>query len=273
MSTVNEFNAEESAAVNAEADRFFRSERHRLFEHTDRMFAVLMAVQWLAAVAAAFWISPRTWQGSESQTHLHVWMAIFLGGAIASLPIYLAIRHPGRIYTRHTIALAQVMFSALLIDLTGGRIETHFHVFVSLAFLAVYKDWPLLIPATVFVALDHLFRGVYFPQSVYGVAIASPWRWLEHSAWVVFEDTVLIYTCRRSVAQLHRVAQRTAELAERTRELESALQSNRAIINAALDAVVTIDAENRIVDWNPQAEQLFGLPRVRPRWAALSPRP
>jgi len=35
--------------------------------------------------------------------------------------------------------------SALLIHLSGGRIETHFHVFGSLAFLAFYLDWPVLI--------------------------------------------------------------------------------------------------------------------------------
>ena len=68
----------------------------------------------------------------------------------------------------------QVLFSALLIDVTGGRIETHFHVFVSLAFLSAYKDWTVLIPATVIVVLDHLLRGIYLPQSVYGVAVVSP---------------------------------------------------------------------------------------------------
>jgi two-component system, sensor histidine kinase and response regulator len=250
-----------SPEVRAEAETFFRQQRQLLFVQTDHMFAILMFCQWIAGIVAALVISPRAWQGSESQTHLHVWLAIWLGGAIASLPIYFAICHPGRTYTRHTIAIAQVLFSALLIDVTGGRIETHFHVFVSLAFLAVYKDWPLLIPATVFVAIDHLLRGIYLPQSVYGVVVASPWRWLEHAAWVLFEDSVLIYSCRRSVAQQRQVALSGAELAERTRELESAYQSNRSILDAALDAVVTIDDDDRVIDWNPQAEKLFELPR------------
>ena len=39
-------------------------------------------------------------------------------------------------------------WSALLIDLTGGRIETHFHVFGSLAFLAFYRDAGVLIAGT-----------------------------------------------------------------------------------------------------------------------------
>ena len=37
-----------------------------------------------------------------------------------------------------------MLMSALLIHLTGGRIETHFHVFGSLAILAFYRDWRVL---------------------------------------------------------------------------------------------------------------------------------
>jgi hypothetical protein len=57
------------------------------------------------------------------------------------LPVFLAFKRPGYAFTRHTIAVAQMLTSALLIHLTGGRIETHFHVFGSLAFLAFYRDW------------------------------------------------------------------------------------------------------------------------------------
>jgi ABC-type dipeptide/oligopeptide/nickel transport system permease component len=44
-----------------------------------------------------------------------------------------------------------MLTSALLIHLTGGRIETHFHVFGSLAFLAFYRDWRMLLSATIVV--------------------------------------------------------------------------------------------------------------------------
>ena len=49
-----------------------------------------------------------------------------------------------------------MLMGALLIHLTGGRIETHFHVFGSLAFLAFYRDWRVLVPATVVVAARSL---------------------------------------------------------------------------------------------------------------------
>jgi len=43
-----------------------------------------MLVQWVAGIAAALWISPRAWVGATSRVHLHVWLAVFLGGAITS---------------------------------------------------------------------------------------------------------------------------------------------------------------------------------------------
>src|SRR3954470_15357079 len=172
------------------AEVLFHQHQQQIYASTDRMFAGLMIVQWVATIAAAFWISPRTWIGSQSGVHPHIWAAILLGGAITSLPVILALFRPGHTLTRHVIAIAQMMTSALLIHLTGGRIETHFHVFGSLAFLAFYRDWRVLITATIVVVLDHLLRGIFWPQSVYGVLSAPWWRSFEHGGWVVFEDVI-----------------------------------------------------------------------------------
>jgi signal transduction histidine kinase/FixJ family two-component response regulator len=187
---------------------------------TDRMFAMLMILQWVGAVIAALALSPKTWNGSESHTHPHVWLAVFLGGGLASLPVYLAWKCPGRVVTRHVIALAQIMFSSLLIHVSGGRIETHFHVFGSLAFLAFYRDWKVLVPATVAVAVDHFLRGAFWPQTVFGITTADPWRWIEHAAWVVFEDVFLVISCRNGVREMWSGAIRTAELERINREMQ-----------------------------------------------------
>src|SRR5947209_7317320 len=159
-----------------------------------------MLFQWLGGIIIALSVSPRTWAGQTSTIHPHVLAAIFLGGAIATFPVALALLRPGAAVTRYTISIAQMLFSSLLIHLTGGRIETHFHVFGSLAFLAFYRDWKVLIPATIVVALDHFLRGIFWPYSVYGVLTATPWRSLEHAGWVVFEDIFLIASCRHAAA-------------------------------------------------------------------------
>ncbi|MFC5453517.1 sensor histidine kinase [Prosthecobacter fluviatilis] len=179
-----------------------------------------MIVQWVAGVVAALWISPRTWIGETSQLHVHVWAALFLGGAISGFPVWLAWRCPGLVVTRHVIAIAQMLTSALLIHLTGGRIETHFHIFGSLAFLAFYRDWRVLTTATVVVAADHLIRGLFWPQSVFGVLTASHWRWIEHVGWVLFEDAILIVAVHRMLQEMSEISLRRATLEGSNVEIE-----------------------------------------------------
>jgi hypothetical protein len=186
--------------------------RDAVYRRTDRLFAGLLTAEWVAAVGLAAWVSPLTWAGTESRTHPHVWAAVLLGLAVISLPVALALLRPGRPLTRHVIAAGQMLMSAVLIHLTGGRIETHFHVFGSLAFLAFYRDWRVLVTATVVVAADHIVRGLVWPESVYGTAAGATWRWVEHAWWVVFEDVFLVYACWQGDRDIRAAAERQAEL-------------------------------------------------------------
>jgi signal transduction histidine kinase len=231
--------------VPARADELLAANRDLVFRQTDRWFAGLMALQWLAGIAAACWISPRTWAGATSTPHIHLWAAVFGGGLISGFPIALALLCPGEAVTRYTIAIGQMLTSALLIHLTGGRIETHFHVFGSLAFLAVYRDWKVLVPATVVVALDHWLRGAYWPQSVYGVLSTSGWRWFEHAGWVIFEDVFLVAACRRSVSEMRRIAEHQATLEATSEHLRLAMQSAEAANEAKSEFLAMISHEIR----------------------------
>ena len=192
-----------------------------IYRRTDRMFAWLMLFQWFASLVAAVVISPRTWAGASSQVHFHVWTALLLGGVLTLFPVSLAFLRPGKALTRYVIGVSQMLMSGLLIHLTGGRIETHFHIFGSLAFLAFYRDWRVLIPATLATAADHLLRGVFWPQSAYGVLSVAPWRWFEHAAWVIFTDFFLIQSCIQSVADMRDNSRKQAEL-EATTEVANA---------------------------------------------------
>lgn len=222
--------------IGARAGELFESDYYALHCRTDRVFAVLMLCQWIGAIIMAILVSPRTWEQGVSSVHIHLWTAVILGGLLTVFPVTLVALQPGRSSTRQVIAVSQTLFSAVLIHLSGGRIETHFHVFGSLAFLAFYRDWKVLLTATTIVAADHLLRGIYWPQSVFGVLISNHWRWLEHAAWVIFEDIVLLASCRQGVREMRDVALRHAELEatneiidaqvrERTAELAEARES------------------------------------------------
>jgi signal transduction histidine kinase len=212
--------------VKERADILFHEQQLRIYKRADRWFAYLMIAQWLAGIATAIFISPRAWAGTEYSVHPHVWVAVLLGGAISSLPIYLGLKHPGKVITRHTIAIGQMLTSALLIHLTGGRIETHFHVFGSLALLSFYRDWRVLMTASIIVGADHMLRGYFFPQSVYGVQTIEPFRWLEHAGWVAFEDAFLIKASIESIKEMRNIAERQAQL-ELTNEIVEATVRER----------------------------------------------
>ncbi|MBI1852483.1 MAG: response regulator [Planctomycetes bacterium] len=234
----------------ARAQVLFEQHRQSILQRTDRLFAFLLLAEWVAGIAAALWISPKTWAGTYSETHVHVWAAVILGGLVAVPPACFGLIRPGTALTRHFIAIGQMLTSALWIHLTGGRIETHFHVFGSLAFLAFYRDWRVLVTATAVVAADHFFRGIYWPQSVYGVLTVSSWRWLEHAGWVIFEDVFLMRACAQGMAEMREIAERRASLeatnetieavvVERTSDLrssESRLRSVAVELEHAKDA-------------------------------------
>ncbi len=251
-------------------------QRTQQYRRTDRLFAGLLAFEFVAGIAAALWISPFAWAGAARQVHPHVWSATWLGALIVSLPIWLAMAHPGKSLTRHIIAIAQMLMSGLLIHLTQGRIETHFHVFGSLAFLAFYRDWRVLITASVVTATDHFVRGFAWPLSIYGIELQSSWRWLEHTSWVLFEDLFLVFSCMQSNRETSSIAERQSQLEAtneiiekevklRTEEIvrsQSSLRDNerrmRAILDGAVDAVITIDERGLIESANPSTERLFG---------------
>lgn len=191
-----------------------------------------MLMQWAVAIGLAYWLSPLTWIGRQSETHVHVWAAIFLGGAITLPAIFVAYAMPGERSTRMAMACAQMCWSGLLIHLTGGRVETHFHIFGSLALLAFYRDLVVLLPATLIVAADHWVRGIYWPESIYGIPNPEWWRFLEHAGWVVFIDLFLIQNCRQSRLDLRSLTERQAQLELHERTLEEKVRRRTAALAA-----------------------------------------
>jgi signal transduction histidine kinase/CheY-like chemotaxis protein len=210
-----------------------RAHKDWVWRHTDRLFGYFLLAQWIACIGVALWITPRTWVGAQSSVHAHVLGAIVIGGAIVSLPVLLAWRLPGSTLTRHLTASAQMLLGALLIHLTGGRIETHFHVFGSLAVLAFYRDWRVLVTASLVASLDHLLRAMFWPQSVFGVLATSDWRWLEHVGWVLFMDVFLIGACVRNNREMNEIAIRQAEAERTSQRFESRVHERTAELNAA----------------------------------------
>ena len=200
-----------SAGSGMDAGQYFAVEHRQLCARVDKLIAVVMGLQWAGAILASLLISPRTWEGSISEVHPHLIAAIYIGGLVTIFPVSLAILRPGEKFTRHAIAACQMLMSGLLIHISGGRIETHFHVFGSLAFLALYLDWTVLVTATVSILLNHSLMAYFAPTAIFGTDSSPQWRFLEHVLWVLFFDSFLITSCVQGLRALKRVALREAE--------------------------------------------------------------
>ena len=77
------------------------------------------------------------------------------------------------------VSFGLVTSSAILIHLSDGYIEAHFHFFVVIVLITLYEDWVPLLLAAAYTGFHHGLLGTIDPASVYNHpdAIAHPWKW------------------------------------------------------------------------------------------------
>lgn len=234
----------------AEAD--FQAHARRVCVGADRLFGVLMLVQLVACVGGALWFTPYTWNGDTAELHTHVWAAMSVGAAATLFPALLCWRRPGEPTTRYAVAVAQMVVASLLIHISGGRIEMHFHVFGSLAFLAAYRDWRVIVIASVTIAVDHIARGVYWPYSVFGVEQPALWRALEHAGWVVFEDIILLISVAQATREMRSISMVNAQMRslcdERDAHAKEVEWLNAELEQRVRDRTHELEAEGRLLE-------------------------
>lgn len=246
-------NTDTNYEINKRTQEIFRLQQIEYFKKIDKLLGIVITIQWFVMLLVSYKVSPMAWAGSYSSTNIHFWAALLIGGLISSLPVYSILVRPGEIQTRYFIAIAQILMSSLLIHLTGGRIESHFYTFVSLALLAFYADWKLLVVAATFAGADRFIRGVYWPQSIYGVVSASSWRWVEHEIWILLETGILSIACLNRVGSNKDIAKQQSRL-EATNEIieqkviartEELQKANQELIrsNKRIDLVFSALAE------------------------------
>ena len=81
----------------------------------------------------------------------------FVGGGVLSAITYYSYRYHGGTQTyKYVIALVLLTFSIIMTQQSLGRIEMHFHIFVALSFLVIYRDSKIIGLASVFIILHHL---------------------------------------------------------------------------------------------------------------------
>jgi methyl-accepting chemotaxis protein len=133
------------------------------------------------------------------------WLVAFVGAVTLSfVPLLVIGFKPGSLTSRLTIAAAFMGYAALLIQETHGATESHFYVFVGLAFLLMYRDWRVPVFGGAVIAVHHL--GFYLLQAsgapvwvfhssmtMHGIDLAGLEMVGVHAVFVIFEVAVLVY--------------------------------------------------------------------------------
>jgi signal transduction histidine kinase len=138
-----------------------------------------------------------------------------------------------------------VFCSYLLVHLSEGSIEAHFHFFILIGFIVLYQDWVPLLANTAFTVISHGVGGVVDPSSVYNhyAAQNKPWLWAGiHGVSVLAACVGVTIFWKNTEMEQHRSARLASDLAES--ELE-AVQAQAAQRQSISDLFVNLARRNQ----------------------------
>ena len=190
----------------------------------------------------------------------------FLGGLILMGLAVLASRRG--LANRLRAALATVgliLASSLVVHLSGGFIESHFHFFVMMAVIVLYQDWMPFLLALISVVVDHGIIGTLAPMMVYNHSSAQhhPWTWaLVHGGFILAEcAALLVYWRVNETVQLDLYQEKErAEAASRAKSQFLANMSHeiRTPMNGVLGMAELLLMTNLTDKQRRYAEQIRG---------------
>jgi signal transduction histidine kinase len=181
--------------------------------------------------------------------------AVVEGGVVSIAGLVASWPRASRRFQAISVCVGLLTSSAILVHLSGGYIEMHFHFFVMVPLMALYQDWVPFLAAIAYVVLHHGTVGVLDASQVYNhpAAWASPWRWAAiHGVFVLGASVVSCIAWR-----LNELA--AADAAASAQRFQNLVQN--------LDAVVwEADPDmERFTFMSRQAEPVLGIPAAR--WA------
>jgi diguanylate cyclase (GGDEF)-like protein len=174
-------------------------------------------------------------------------------------PFALAATYPaiGRRARSAAAVLGLITSSAVIVHLSGGVVEAHFHFFVMVGVITLYQDWLPFGLALVYVVVHHTLLGLVTPTDVFNhtAALRAPWKWaLIHGAFVLAASVAYLVNWRLSEHQaieINRLVSRLEGLArtdpltgvpnrrvweeELPRELERARRTGAGVCLAMID--------------------------------------
>jgi diguanylate cyclase (GGDEF)-like protein len=184
------------------------------FMHADKVMIYLSAIQWFIATFLS---------AIMYDTYLYG----FISGGVLTFSLVVAYRFiAGTGAMRALVAIVMMLFSLIFIQQHLGRIEMHFHVFIAMAILSLYKDTlPILIAALTTIVHHLVFNYLQFYEiSLFDmpVMIFNYGCGLDivafHAVFVIAEMIVLVYMVTLQLAhsiESHKQAKEVVALSKK----------------------------------------------------------
>ncbi len=189
-----------------------------------------------------------------------------IGGVILAVLAVLALSRS--VPRRVGAALATIgllLASTLIVHLSGGFIESHFHFFVMMAVIVLYQDWLPFLLALISVVVDHGVMGMLAPAMVYNHPAAQqhPWIWaLIHGGFILADcAALLVYWRVNETVQVDLLREKEkAEAASRAKSQFLANMSHeiRTPMNGVLGMAELLLLTNLTEKQRRYAEQIRG---------------
>lgn len=144
----------------------------------------LKSINRMMAWAMVLHIPLALWLGYSFNTGF--FFALWMSAVITALPVSFTYFTQNHRLTAISYGIGLMFYSGLLIHLSKGMIEMHFHIFVAIACMIVFANPYVILAAALTAAVHHL--GFYFllPESVFNYK-ASLGIVFVHAAFVIVE--------------------------------------------------------------------------------------
>ncbi|WP_243057311.1 ATP-binding protein [Nocardioides sp. SR21] len=197
-----------------------------------------MALLWLHVVLIPVYAVYR----GNSLGHAWVEMAPVLMAALVA-----GFMRLGRVASASVAAAGLVICSGVIVHLSGGMIEAHFHFFVMIPVIAMYEAWAPFTIAVGYVLVHHGVMGTLNSHAVYNHPAARDQPWLfagVHAGFFAFASAACIVNW-----WLHEKARESSQ---------SQMGLLSTIVESLRDGLVVIDSQGRILLRNPSGVELMG---------------
>ena len=228
----------------------------------------IMAVLWLHSAAIPVYALERGFSLGHALLEGAIVPAVALMAAAPSLT---------RRQRTIVASLGLLSASAVLVHLSGGVIEMHFHFFVMVALVTLYQDWLPFLAAIGYVFIHHGLIGALDASSVFNhyAAKNEPWKWAGiHALFITGLSVVCLVTWRLNeelLAERRRAEHRLRDesrITETLHEVSTALAAEldtHRVIQTVTDAATRATGAAfgaffyNVVDDRGEAYRLYAL--------------